>query len=1004
MIREPISRRDFLKACLATITLSFPVLTPEFEAKPVIEKAKLYKFGKKIPSICIYCAGGCGVLATVLDNGILEIEGDPEHPINEGALCSKASAYYQSIYNERRLLQPLKRTNPRKGENEDPMWVPISWDEAFKIISEKVKIAMEGFPYKDNKDNYYRIGRDCPVASLGSAYFNNEECYLIKKMMSLLGSLNVEHQARKCHASTVVALANTFGFGAMTNHVIDAKNSKVFLILSNPAESHTMEFRWVTRAKERNNAKIIVLDPRYHRSASKADIYVRYRSGSEAIIFLGLIRYLMYEKPERIDWKYVEERTNAPYDLDGNKLDDWKTNKNSIFNKLKEIVGKFTPEEVERVSGIPKEKFYEIAETFTSLKPGNIYYAMGTTQHTNAVQAIRAQAILQLLLGNIGVPGGGVNALRGISNVQGSTDMNVLSHVIMGYRVPPRNLDDVRRYQKWKNTKPEERGGVPGGVPYPWSSIEEAAAQNKADVFRWDDRMFPTWNALEYHWGIYVGTWPGKDPDNEPVVCDLPIGTGNAIVQLFRAVMDGRIKVLFIFGENPVVSMPNANFIKESLKKEGLFTVVCDVFETETAVFADILLPGTFRIEREGSVTNTGRWIQWQWKAVDPPIEKYKGQPMNELILITEIFNVLRKNAGVKTPSELFEAEKGVSIKRVIGGVEVENNVDECWPSRFGRDAESIYKEICYKYGALKVGTAVLPQAPANIIYRDAYDPDPKYSSIGGILAKRRDRTPVDEEDAKYGYFKNWAFSWMRNQRILYNSKETQSYPPVNQFFTWWAHNPKVWLGWDKAALWSQPLYDPTKPAHDPRKYGFPLHNEPLESPDPNLAKEYPTMWDHTLIKDVVWFDIITKEIKRGKDEVIGKGEFPYILTTFRLAEHMQTGALTRNLAWLAELQPEMFVEISPELAKSLNVKTGDYVILKTARNITGIKVKAMVTERIKPLKINGKIIHEVAVPWHWGFKGLVTGASANDLTIDCVDLSANIPEYKVCLCSIEKV
>ena len=168
--------------------------------------------------------------------------------------------------------------------------------------------------------------------------------------------MNYEHQARKCHASTVAALASTFGFGAMTNHVIDAKNSKCFLIVSNPAESHTMEFRWVMLAKD-NGAKIIVLDPRYTRTASKADIYAKYRSGGEAAIFLGLIRYLLYEKSEYVDEDFLESRTNAPYDSAGNKLPDWKTNANSMFSKLKTLVNKYTIAEVYRISGLSEAKF-----------------------------------------------------------------------------------------------------------------------------------------------------------------------------------------------------------------------------------------------------------------------------------------------------------------------------------------------------------------------------------------------------------------------------------------------------------------------------------------------------------------------------------------------------------------------------------------------------------------------------------------------------------------------
>jgi formate dehydrogenase major subunit len=224
----------------------------------------------------------------------------------------------------------------------------------------------------------------------------------------------------------------------------------------------------------------------------------------------------------------------------------------------------------------------------------------------------------------------------------------------------------------------------------------------------------------------------------------------------------------------------------------------------------------------------------------------------------------------------------------------------------------------------------------------------------------------------------------MQNQRILYNTSEAN--PGISSFFVWFAIGPNKWLGLDKAALWSKPLHDPSKPPTNPLSQGMPLHNEPLESPDADLASQYPTMWDNR-------YEVITGTVE----------EYPYVLTTFRLAEHMQAGAMTRNLPWLVETFPEMFVEISPELAQEIGVKSGDYVLVKSARKPEGIKVRANVTDRIKPLTINGKVIHEVAMPWHWGFKGLSTGPSANEITIDAVDVSANIPEYKVCLVKVEK-
>ena len=974
-----MDRRQFLKvagtASIASFALGDLVKASKVKASVAdvsSEKWEEYKVGQRTPSICPYCAGGCGLMVTTLGGKLVEVEGDPIHPINRGSLCSKASATFQLITSDQRVLYPMKRTNSKKGKDEDPGWSRITWDEAYELIAERIQAAMENFPYKHGSDYYYN-GKDNPIAWLGSSYWNNEECYLARKLISLLGSNNVEHQARKCHASTVAALASTFGFGAMTNHIIDAKNSKCFLIMSNPAESHTMEFKWVTKAVE-NGAKVIVLDPRFNRSGAKAHIYARYRSGAEAAIFMGLIRYVLHEKPSRIDTEFLLNRTNAPYNISGEKLDDWLTNDDSIFSKLKAVALPYTPAEVERISGIPAEKFVEVAETFSANRPSNIYYAMGSTQHTNATQAIRAHAILQLILGNMGKPGGGVNALRGISNVQGSTDMNLLSHLLMGYRAPPKTVEEIRRYQKWKNSSPEDRGGYPGGAT--WVPPDMATE-------RYDVRHFPTWNSLEYHWGVYAGTWPGEDPDNEPVVCDLPVGIGNPIIQMFRAINDGTIKVLICNGENPAVSVANADLVREAMSKEDFFLVVDELFDTETAAYADILLPGTVQVERDGSLTNTGRWIQWRWKSLEPP-----GECKPELTYLTELYQKIRstlKVAGIKLPSEKYEDEHaGVDIKKTLGTndkVDIQNDPEVSWPSRFGTSAEALYKEACAT--SIKVGDITLPQAAANVIYKNGYNPDMN-PEIGGILAKRRDPNPADKEDADYGYYKNWAYSWMLNQRILYHKGESQH--GLDYFFTWFAIDHDTWLGMDKAAIFSKPLYNEDKLPTNPFHHGMPLHNEPLESPDSELSAQYPSMWDNRFPVDV------------GSPE-----DYPHVLTTFRLAEHMQAGAMTRNLPWLVETHPSMFVEMSHELADDIGVSAGDDVLVRSARRPEGIKVKAMVTDRIKPMTVNGNTVHEVAMPWHWGFKGLSTGPSANILTIDAVDVSANIPETKVCLVKVEK-
>jgi formate dehydrogenase major subunit len=336
------------------------------------------------------------------------------------------------------------------------------------------------------------------------------------------------------------------------------------------------------------------------------------------------------------------------------------------------------------------------------------------------------------------------------------------------------------------------------------------------------------------------------------------------------------------------------------------------------------------------------------------------GECLDELSFMTQLYKRIRSK-GFKMPSELSPFIKG--------------NPDAVWPSPYkeelGETPEAVYKEIGH------------PTLWANVLYRSSWDgtlrPD-----IGGVLAKRRDPTPVNKQDEQYGYFKNWAWSWMLNQRVMYNLNEEPA--GIKTFFAWWATTPETWLGLDKAAIFSVPLLDLSKPETNPLRHGMPLHNEPLESPDEELAKQYPTMWDNRF------------EVAVGKSS-----EYPYVLTTFRLAEHMQTGTTTRNLPWLVEASPEMFVEISPQLADKIGVKIGDYVRVASARNTNGIRVKANITERLRPIEVNGKVVHTVGMPWHWGFKGLSTGPSANEITIDSVDVSANIPEFKTCLCSVVK-
>lgn len=940
-------------------------------------KSKLVS-GKLVPSVCYYCGGGCGIVATVIDGKAVDIAGDPSHPINNGALCAKANAQLQLFRhkgfspferassvpsapgsgelwsskrlhpgsNPMRLTRPLMRTNAKKGEGEAPNWKEITWEEAFQTITEKLRPIVSEFyrdnPLPDKDGNYVIDGKKFPIAWLGSAYSHNEENYLFRKFSVLLGTNNIEHQARRCHSTTVAALASTFGFGAMTNHIIDYKNSKTILFVgSNGAENHPVCFRWVMKAKD-NGARLIVMDPRFTRSASKAEIFSWFRPGTDAAIFLGLVNYAI--KKGYADSKYLSERTDGAKEVDVPGVGTTK-----VTDRLIQVSSKYTPEEVSRITGIPVKKFLEVAEAYCGPqnRPSTTIYAMGTTQHTNGTQMIRSYAILQLVLGNIGVPGGGVNAMRGISNVQGSTDMATLFEWLPGYRrpplAPPAHDIDLRNFQRYKNMRKE------GKAP---AEIAESFKMAPIDLRHW-----ATWlDGYMKYWGAYVGAYPENDPDKGTLISDLPLGLGNSSVEIFREIKKGNIKALLVVGENPAVSNPHIGDVRAALSTPGLFTVVMDLFESETAHFADILLPAASLLEKDGTVTNTGRWIGWRYKIEDPP-----GEAKPDLWFVTELFKRLRKAGAIVLPSEKFAKDKGIPPASLGVGP------DAKWNYGDPPDAEQVLLEI-NSVVAIYAGVCVK-------------GPDGKITN----RSKNRDPTPADEMDRKYGFFKNYFYSWPDNQRVLYNREETNTMPRAlgKNFFTA-----------DRRAM----IYNPVQyPGPRRIEYAIPVHNEPAENPDPELAKEYPPIvGDH--------FAAIPANKDPDLLKRIGDREkYPIIMTTFRLTEHMHTGQLTRNLPWLAEMMPEMFVEISKSLAQQLGVKTGDRVRVRTARKLDGIVVKAYVTNRVKPLLINGKPRQVVAMPWHWGFKGMHPGESANFLTIDAVDNWARMPETKVALCNVEK-
>jgi formate dehydrogenase major subunit len=800
----------------------------------------------------------------------------------------------------------------------------------------------------------------------------------------------------------------------MTNGWTDLKETDCALIIgSNCAENHPISFKWLTKARDERGAKIVVVDPRFTRSAAKADIYAPLRSGADIAFMGGMINYILQNK---LYWKdYVLHYTNAAfivgpgYDYkDGlfsgfdpktkrydakawdfemepgeegkpprAKADPTLSNPRCVLNLLQKHYSRYDLDTVSRVTGTPKEKLEEVYQAFAATgkpdKSGVIMYAMGTTQHTVGSQNVRAYAIVQLLLGNLGVPGGGVAALRGESNVQGSTDAALLFHLLPGYIGAPNGNADhatLEAYLK-KETPP---GGFRANLPKWLISLLKA----------WYGEAATKENEFGYQW------LPKKDPKKN-----------YSHIALFEAMYAGTIKGLFTWGQNPLVGGPNCN--KEAKAMENLdWYVAVDLFEIETAQFwkrpganpADIktevfLLPACSSIEKEGTVSNSGRITQFRWKAVEP-----MGDARPDLDIAYELFHKIR---------ELYQGSKAAKDQGLL---------NLTWSYGEIPSVHAVAREIngqdlatgkqMATFAALKDDGST---TSGNWIYCGMFPEEGKY------LAERRDPT----EKAK-GIYSNWAYSWPVNRRILYNrcSADPTGKP--------WSEDKKV-MWWDPAAPG-----DPKKPEDGPGAFAgydvpdfnkflkpdksaaapfimqvlgkgalyanagmaegpLPEHYEPWEAP---MKNAFSSVQMNPVVK--VW-----EPDKQGTLE-----QFPIICTTFRLSEHYQTGALTRNQPWLAELAPYMFVEIGEELAAEKGIKQGQKVIVSSARG--EIEVYAMVTKRWKPLEIDGRTVHEIGMPWHYGFAAIAKGESANVLTPHIGDANTMIPEYKAFLVDVRGV
>jgi formate dehydrogenase major subunit len=829
----------------------------------------------------------------------------------------------------------------------------------------------------------------------------------------------------------------------MTNHWIDIRNADVILVMgSNPASNHPISMKWVMKAKERG-AKLIVVDPRFTQTAAKADVYAAMRSGTDIPFLGGMIKYILDKN--LIFTEYVVKYTNAsflvnpdfkgPGELNGlfsgydektrkydkktwsfqmdengvPKKDPTLQNPQCVYQLLKKQYSRYTLDKVSSITGTPKEKLEEVYKLYASTgKPnraGTELYAMGWTQHTIGTQNIRAMCIIQLLLGNMGIAGGGINALRGESNVQGSTDQGLLFHILPGYLpTPSAAVTALPAYIEKYTPKTKE----PKSVNW-WANRPKYITSYLKAIY--GDKAKKE-NDFGYAW------LPKIDE-----------GMNASWLMLFDQMHDGKFEGFFAWGQNPACSGANSNKVRQALAKLK-WMVNVNLFDNETGSFWNgpgmnpkevqtevFLLPACSSVEKEGSLSNSGRWAQWRYKAIDPI-----GQSKPDSDIMNELFfrvKSLYQKKGGQFPEPITNLTWNYGEKNAQGKVK-EVNIHNVAKEINGYYLEDVYDKtatppkLLGKKGELCASFVHL-QADGSTscgcwIYSQSYTQ--KEGKIINMMARRGKADPTG-----LGMYPEWSWAWPVNRRIIYNraSVDPQGKPwdPKRAVVKW---DPvKLDPASKKPGTWVGDVPDGPAPPMATEKgklpfimmatgvgalFGpgladgpFPEHYEALECP----------LEENSMSKQRV---NPTIKLFGGKADVFFSCDtrFPFVATTYRVSEHWQTGVMTRHESWQLEMQPQMFVEMSEELAKEKGIENGEKVIVKSGRG--EVKAVAIVTNRFKPFKVAGSTVHQVGLPWHFGWQYPADGSggdSANLLTPTVGDANTMIPESKAFMVNVVK-
>lgn len=846
-------------------------------------------------------------------------------------------------------------------------------------------------------------------------------------------------------------LGASFGRGAATTFQRDLSNSDCIVIMgSNMAEAHPVGFRWPLKARERG-ATLIHVDPRFTRTSALCDVFVPIRAGSDIAFLGGIINYII--RNERWFKEYVLHYTNASfivddrfrdtedlsgvfagfdentrrYDLDEGawgyktpgeglprsievETDETLQNPRCVFQIVKRHFSRYTPEAVAQICGCRPADLIKVAELLCRNsgreRTSAFVYAVGWTQHSTGVQMIRAAGIIQLLLGNAGRPGGGIMAMRGHCSIQGSTDIPTLYDLLPGYIPHPAALPQHATLAEYLH---HGRGWAAGHAAKSAGFWEGETAEGY-------------WANLPKLFVSLLKAWYGNaaTKDNEFGYQWLPKNeSDHSQLATFEKMAQGEVRGLFLIGQNPAAGAPNAKLNRAALRALD-WLVVRDWFEHESANFwyADpgagdpkkiktevFFLPAASIPEKDGTFTNTERLVQFHERAIDPPDD-----------CRSDAWFIYNLGLRMKDLYKDSTRERDAPIRNLTWDYAIDQpmKLPDGTISRIADDpdVDKIMMEINGRH---------LPDGQLLPSFGELEDDGSTACGVWtycGIYAGGKNRAKSRNPELSGWIYPEWGYAWPANRRIMYNraSADPDGRPwSERKKLVWWDEAKQQWTGLDV------PDFDPNKPPsfrptpddrgmdairgdapfimhpdgrgwlfapHTTKDGPLPTHYEPRESPVKNAM--YETQWSPTINEHPGPLNPLAAP---------GDQRYPFVATTYRLTEHYLSGPMSRFNSWLNELQPEMFVELSPELAAERDIVHGGWVTVITPR--AQIEARAMVTRRMKPLIVGGKTLHQVGLPIHWGYAGEVVGAMANDVTSLVTELNVSMHEAKAFACDV---